>query len=217
MDQHETSRTWGISTYKRYISGFSFHGPEVRLILRPNHYRTMGNVQVPFIPKIRERLCYLYQDCLMPGHSRWPICRFDPLTSPSGHYEVIWGQMRVLSLAFDRIEIEQWGLSQCVSRAETHRLICNITYLGHHVTSHDLDLRSNFGLDFLRSTYKCFNASQGEEHDGVGIIPLAFLVQKLFAKNNLSNKSFDLPWSSYPNTVEVSQFWHVSERVAQEL
>ena len=68
----------------------------------------------------------------------------------SGSFEVIRGQMRFLPLTFDRIEVEQCGWSQCVSHAETHRLVCNMTYLGHDVTSSDLDLRSNFDLDFFQ-------------------------------------------------------------------
>ena len=59
---------------------------------------------------------------------------------------VIRGHMRsnaLLPLIFEGIETEQCAWSQCVSLAETHRLICNMTYLGRNVTSSDLDLRSN--------------------------------------------------------------------------
>ena len=59
--------------------------------------------------------------------------------------------MHFFPLTFDRIEIEQCGWSQCISLAGTHRLICNMTYLGQDVTSSDLDLRSNFDLDFPRT------------------------------------------------------------------
>ena len=48
------------------------------------------------------------------------------------------------------------------------------------------DLRSNFQLDLPRSNSICFDASWGEEHDGAWIIPLSFLVRKLFAKNGKS-------------------------------
>ena len=60
--------------------------------------------------------------------------------------------MHVLPLTFDRIDIQHCGWSQCVSLAGTHRLICNMTYLSHDVTSSDLDLRSNLDLDFPRPT-----------------------------------------------------------------
>ena len=50
---------------------------------------------------------------------------------------------------FYRIEIEQCDWSQCVSFAETRQLICNMTYLGQHVTSCGLDLGSSFEIIFL--------------------------------------------------------------------
>ena len=56
--------------------------------------------------------------------------------------------MRLLLITFNRIEIEQWGWPQCVSLVDAHQLICYMTYLGHHVTEGDLDLRSNFGIIF---------------------------------------------------------------------
>ena len=55
-----------------------------------------------------------------------------------GSFEVIWGHIHVFPLTVDRIEIKRWGWSQCVSLAQTHRLICNMTYLARHVISHDL-------------------------------------------------------------------------------
>ena len=113
-------------------------------------------------------------------------------------FEVIWGQMRVLPLTFDRIEIEQYGWFQCISLAEMHRLICNMACLGHDVTSSDFDLRSDFDLDLPRSTCTYFDRSRIEEHDGVRIISLAFLDQKLLAKNHLCHLTFDgLWWPQY--------------------
>ena len=60
---------------------------------------------MPFIPKVRVGACYLSQDILILGHSRLPICSFDPMTSPSGHsrsHEVI----AFLPIRFDRTEID---------------------------------------------------------------------------------------------------------------
>ena len=94
-------------------------------------------------------------------------------------FEVIIGQMRFLPLTSDGIEIEQCGWAQCVSLAETHRLICSVTwakYLGQNVTSHVLDLWSNFDLDFSRSKCIYVAASRQEKHDGVRIISLAYFV-----------------------------------------
>ena len=64
-------------------------------------------------------------------------------------FEVISGQMRFFANIFYIIEIDLWGWSQCVSLAKTHRLICNMTYLGHYVTSRDIELRSNFDINFF--------------------------------------------------------------------
>ena len=129
---------------------------------------------------------------------------------------VIWGQMRFLPLIFDRIELEQCGWSQCIPLAETHRLICNMAYPGHDVTSSDLDLRSNFDLDFPRSTCIYLDASRREEHDGGRIISLAFLVQKLLAKNNLFHLTFDdLWWPQY--WPERKLDWNSLEMIFDEL
>ena len=120
---------------------------------------------------------------------------------------------------FDKKEIEQCGWSQCVPPAETHSLICNMTYLGHNVTSRDPDLRSNFDLEVSRLKCIYFDMSWQEEHDSVRIISLAFLVQKVFAKTIfVKNVYFDVSWSLKPNLLNIDQFWmHVRERASQEL
>ena len=89
-----------------------------------------------------------------------------------------------LSITFDRIEIKQWGLvPMCFFFfVESHRPICNMNYLGRHVTSRDLDMWSNFDIIFFRLTWICFYVSRREKHDWVRIISLTFLVQKLFKK-----------------------------------
>ena len=114
--------------------------------------------------------------------------QFPPNDLPFRLFEVIWGHIRVLPLTFDRIVIERWEWSQCVSIAQTHRLICNMTYLARQLTSRDLDLRSNFDIDLLRSICTYFDASRHQEHDSAKIMSVAFLVQKLFAKNHFCKK-----------------------------
>ena len=99
-------------------------------------------------------------------------------------FEVIWGHIRFMRLTFDRIEIERWGWSQYLSFAQTHRLICNVTYLSRQVTSRDLDLRSNSDIYLLRSICIYFDGSRREEHGAAKIMSLVFLVQKLFVKNH---------------------------------
>ena len=46
----------------------------------------------------------------------------------------------------------------------------------------DIDLRSNFDLNFSRSNYISFEASLREKHDDVIADFLSLLVQKLFMK-----------------------------------
>ena len=50
---------------------------------------------------------------------------------------------RFLLITYD-LEIWVWSHSACL--VTMHRLICDMTYLGQHVTSHDLDRRSNIDL-----------------------------------------------------------------------
>ena len=109
-------------------------------------------------------------------------------------FEVIWGHIRFLPLTFDRIEIMRWGWSQYVSIEQTHRLICNITYFPRHVTSNELDLRSNSDVDLLRPVCIYFDVSRWEEHDTAKILSLPFSVQKLFVQNHLCKKKSDLSW-----------------------
>ena len=67
--------------------------------------------------------------------------------------KVIWGRMtpsevtnRFLLIIHDWKELQTRAWSHCDRLVKTHRLICNMTYLGRHVTSHDLDPISNFDL-----------------------------------------------------------------------
>ena len=63
-------------------------------------------------------------------------------------YDVIGSPYVFLSITFDRNELEtfelEWGWCYSVRLVKAHRLICNITYLGHTVTLTWRDLRSKF-------------------------------------------------------------------------
>ena len=88
-----------------------------------------------------------------------------------------------LSITFDWIETHTWEWYQYVCFATTHRLICNMTYLNHHVTLTWDDLRSNFEIDLSRSSSICFEPARRENHIDVKIIALSLLLQNLFTKN----------------------------------
>ena len=45
-----------------------------------------------------------------------------------------------------------------------------MTYMAQHVTSRDLELRSNSDIDFLRSACTYFDAFRREEHDAAKIM-----------------------------------------------
>ena len=55
-----------------------------------------------------------------------------------------------------------------------------MTYLGHTVTLTGRDLRSNFKIDLPRIKNIWIDAAGRKEHDGVKIIPLALILEKLF-------------------------------------
>ena len=47
----------------------------------------------------------------------------------------------------------------------------------------DLDLRSNFAIDLLRSTSIPFDAPRQEKHNDISMITLALIAEKLLQKN----------------------------------
>ena len=73
------------------------------------------------------------------------------MAPPSDHSKAYEVKRVFLSLSFDRIMTEHWGWYQCVCISEMHRLICSMTYLGHHVTLRDLDLLTLFLVGGFRS------------------------------------------------------------------
>ena len=97
----------------------------------------------------------------------------------SGHYTF-------LPITFYREEIETWERCQSVRFIKTHQLICNMTYLGHFVTLTLGDPKSNVPIELLRSKSISIEA---EEHIGVKMIPLTYVVQKLLKQNFFTKKT----------------------------
>ena len=82
---------------------------------------------------------------------------------------------------------------------KVHRMMYNLTYLGHLVTLPWLDLRSNFDLELSRSNYTWFDAPWRDKHDGIKIVALPLQLKILSSKNRFGKFwKFD-PW--WP------QFW----------
>ena len=69
--------------------------------------------------------------------------------------------------------------------------------LYHYVSSHDLDLRLNFDLDFLSLTCIYLDASWGEEYNGVRMISLAFLEHVICKK--VKAGYIYISWTLQPN------------------
>ena len=76
-----------------------------------------------------------------------------------------------------------------------------MTYLGHFVTLTSGDLVSNLPIDLSRSKSISVDPAWREEHNGVEIIPLSYVVQKLTIKNIFPPKhvilTFDDLWYTY--------------------
>ena len=108
--------------------------------------------------------------------------------------EVTWGHQQFLPITWDPNEIETWDWWHCVCLCKAHRMMYNLTYLGHRVTLPWLDLRSDFYLDLSRSYYTWFDAPWRGKHDGIKIVYLPSKLKILSSKNRFGKFwNFD-PW-----------------------
>ena len=85
---------------------------------------------------------------------------------------------------------------------------------------HDLDLRSNFQSDLLRSNYNSFDASRQEKHDAGKMNVVSLLSQKLLQKKTFIAKNgyFWSFCSLEAKPLILDQIWeHISERTLKEL
>ena len=80
-----------------------------------------------------------------------------------------------------------WGWFHSVRLVKAHRLLCNMTYLGHTVTLTWRDLRSTFfKIHLSRITNIWIDPARRDEHDGVKIILLSLVREKLFMNKHFS-------------------------------
>ena len=86
---------------------------------------------------------------------------------------------------------------RCVTVDDTDWLICNLFRSGY-----DLELRSNFQNDLLRSTNGSNDASWQEEHDAGKINDVPFLSQKLLLKKITISKI-----QKFKNSKKSQSFW----------
>ena len=180
-----------IDAYNLYISDF-FIG-----YLRSGQFCDLPiikQVAKNQFPHLRIRTSYFIMNWVMLRYCWWSRCKFCSVTL----IEVIWGHKTssevtnrfwLITHDWKELHTSAWCHFACI--VTTNPLICNMIYLVQHLTSDDLDLRSNIDLTLLRSSCAWFNAPWRDEHAGTRIRPLAFLVQKLFAKKD-KNRYFDV-------------------------
>ena len=105
-----------------------------------------------------------------------------------------WGHSRsptfFLSITWGPNQIETWDWCHCVCLRKAHRMMHNLTYLGHRVTLPWLDLRSNLDLDLSRSNYTWFDASWRDKQHRVTIVVLSFKKDVIVEKTFWSNLTF---------------------------
>ena len=95
--------------------------------------------------------------------------------------EVIWGEQRSQQAIAKNSRLKRvtdMGVVSSACLVKTHRLICNITYSGQHVTPCGLDLRSNIDL-IVQAMFRAYVSMRLDERnrkeDGARIRPLDFL------------------------------------------
>ena len=145
-----------ISAYKTYISDFLYRWPQVRLLLRPPHYKSMGKKSTLVIFTLAQAFLsgIISYRTVVDNSSK----KLHYLPTYKGDLRSPEVTNRHLSITFDQKKIETWDWCQYVCLGQANRLICNMTHFGHHVTLAWLDLRSNFDPDLSKSFYIWFDA-----------------------------------------------------------
>ena len=149
---------------------------------------------------------------MLLGHSWWPKVKCWSVT-PLKSSEVTRGHQQFFA---DNLRLRRARDIQVVSMRLSRQYASTDMQLG---SRRDLDLRSNFDLDFSRSCYICFDASWRGKHDGVKIIALSFKDIRYRRKTvSLKNAVFDLSWPLTLKQLILGEIGrHFSERAFQEL
>ena len=135
-----------------------------------------------------------------------------------GSYDVFWGQQVLANNSRLKRARDMGAFSLC--------LYCHDASIDmpHDLFGSAFDLRwpwpeVKYWHDLFTVTILWFDAPWREEYADTLIKPLAFLVQKLFAKNDVGKNSyFGVFWSLARKQLVLAQiWWHASGRTAQEL
>ena len=128
---------------------------------------------------------------------------------------------RFLLITHDWKGLKTWPWSHCACLVTTHRLIYDMTYFGRHLTSLTWPWPEvNYWPHHSNSLRICFDAPCREEHDGPQNIPLAFLVQKMFALKLILSKIAILTfvWPLTSKSLNFTQIWrHARKQTVLEL
>ena len=152
---------------------FLYLWPKVRSVPWPLHYKSVEKNANVSRSVCTHRNSPNLLDSWWFGTATMTKVRFLAHSLLKGHQRSLGTTNSFLSITFDWKEIECFGCHQDASTDMQHKLFRSL---------HDLDLRSNFDLNFSRSNYISFEASLREKHDGAIADALAWLVQKLFVK-----------------------------------
>ena len=118
-------------------------------------------------------------------------------------------------IIFDSKEIDTCEWSHCVSLIKTLRSICNITYLGHHVTltwGHILTL--TFQGHALHVSMRLDEAITMVSKSLLYLFKHGRLLSKTVS---IKNAVFDLSWPLTPKRLILGEIWHdPSERAFQK-
>ena len=125
-----------MGAYNLYISDFLYPWPKVRSVAWPFHYKSMEKNE-----NASRSVC-THRNSPNISESQW----FGPPVTTKVSFlliasrKVIRGPRsfeatnRFLPITLDWKEIERWCWPHCVCLAETHRLICNMTFSGQTLT-----------------------------------------------------------------------------------
>ena len=172
-----------------------------------------------FFPKVKVGTCYWSQDILNLGHSRWPVCSFDPMTSPqfwphmtsSRSYEVtflfasnVWWNrdrsLRMVPMSFS-----------CTDASTDMQYEYDLLDTWPHVT---LTWNQFLTWPFKVNMY-IFRRVSTSGTRWCQSYAASFLSSKVICEKTVFAKKcyFDNFWPLQPNSLTLAQFWrHVSER-----
>ena len=159
---------------------FLYLWPKVRSVPWPLHYKTWGKIKMIIDTCLRIGTVQIYQKHAILEHPWWSRCVV--YNSPlKGHLRPFETSNSISPITLHWKEIRRWGWLSFVCLIKTHRLMCNMTFFGRHVTLNwsQIDLwlvgtnQYMFLSDSTRGTRRCHYQL------------LSLLVQKLFVKSNV--------------------------------